>query len=299
MNPMELTIREITEAWYLPEKRARKRPNTVEGYESSLRLYVLPEFGHLTVQELARDAIQDWVLAFEKPGAARKAFNCLRQVIRWAIRKWSMLVIDPTVGIELPRAAKYRPAVLVARDLSKRLKGFWGHSLEPTVILSASLGLRPGECYALEWADIDMRGGAVSVTKTLQQTRGQVRIYPTKTEKSERTAYLPRWALDRLREIWRELGRPRGRIIGDLSPAAVAGRIRRFGRRMALPDVTMQCLRHTWGTLAMAAGVAIETIASMMGHSSINTAYEHYLRPNKSIYMEAQRKVSAYLLSFG
>ena len=298
MDAMTLTLAEIAEQHYLPEKRRRRRANTVEGYESALRCHVLPRFGHRSVADIEHGDIQEWVDSFDRPGAAEKAYKTLRQVIRWAVRKWAMLVIDPTVGIELPRKPAYRFDTLSAKHLIKRLRGMWGHRLEPTCILSSALGLRPGESYALEWGDIDWRSGKVVVDKTLQQVRGGVRLYPTKTPKGDRELYLPKWALDRLRMLHRDAGKPSGRIIGDLTPSQVAGRIKRFAKRAKLPEITMQNTRHTWGTLAAEAGVPIETIAMQLGHSSIDVAYEHYMRRTKTIMQGAQRMFTKHLFKF-
>ncbi len=290
-----LAINAIALDHYLPEKRARRRATTVEGYESSINLHVLPAFGHMEIADVTRDAVQTWVDSMPSAGAAEKAYKFLRQIIRWAIRRWALQVIDPTVGVELPRKPKYCPAVLDARELAGRLRGFWGHAHEATVVLSSSLGLRPGECYALEWRDVDMRSGAVRVSKTLQECRDGLVVYPTKTAQSDRTVYLPKWARERLRDLWRAAGRPRGRIIGDARPSTVKRRIARHAERMKLPRVTMENTRHTWATVAVAAGVAIETVAMMLGHSSIQTAYEHYIRPSKTIMEAAQTTVSYYM----
>lgn len=291
------TIETIARDHYLPEKRARRRATTVEGYESSIRLHVLPAFGSMEIAEITRDAVQAWVDSIHGAGAAEKAYKCLRQIIRWAMRRWALQVIDPTVGVELPRKPKYRPAVLDARQLSDRLRGFWGHAHEATVVLSSALGLRPGECYALEWRDVDMRSGAVRVSKTLQECRAGVLLYPTKTAQSDRTVYLPRWARERMRDLWRAAGKPRGRIIGDERPSTVKRRIARHAERAGLPRVTMENTRHTWATVAVAAGVPIETVAMMLGHASMETAYQHYIRPSRSIMVDAQRKVEAHMLA--
>lgn len=292
-----LTIETIANDHYLPEKRARRRATTVEGYESSINLHVLPSFGDLEIADVTREAVQEWVDSMPSAGSAEKAYKCLRQIIRWAIRKWSLQVIDPTVGIELPRKAKYRPAVLDAHDLSERLRGFWGHAHEATVVLSSALGLRPGECYALEWRDVDMRSGAVRVSKTLQECKEGVVVYPTKTVQSDRTVYLPKWARERLRDLWRASGKLKGRIIGDAKPSTVRRRIARHAELAGLPQVTMENTRHTWATIAVSAGVAIETVAMILGHTSIETAYQHYIRPCKAIIVDAQNKVEAHMLA--
>lgn len=43
-----MSIKEMASA-YLREKELRRRVSTVNGYKSSIRLYVLPEFGELTI----------------------------------------------------------------------------------------------------------------------------------------------------------------------------------------------------------------------------------------------------------
>lgn len=121
-----MNIETITTEHYLPEKTKRRRANTVAGYESSLKLHVLPRWGSLEINEIEPDDIQEWVdeLAPEiGPGGAEKAYKCLRQVIRWAIRKFRLYVADPTVGIEMPRKPRYKPEVLTTRRLKKLVRG--------------------------------------------------------------------------------------------------------------------------------------------------------------------------------
>lgn len=93
-------------------------------------------------------------------------------MIRWSIANLGIHIWDPTIGIELPRKPKAEKHVLGAEEVATTLRGFWGHELEPAVILSSVLGLRPGETYGIKWRDIDMRSGAVHVRRTLQEVRG-------------------------------------------------------------------------------------------------------------------------------
>lgn len=291
----ERTIAELSSE-YLEEKGRRRRRSTVDGYRSSISLHVLPRFGGVPIGGIEPEEIQAWVDSFERPGAAVKAYKCLRQVIRWSIRRHRMRVCDPTIGVEIPSRPVYRPQVLDARQTVERLRGFWGHRDEATVLLSTTLGLRPGEAYAVTWERIDMRSGAVKVRESRQCVGGEVVTLPPKTEKSDRVTYLPRFALDRLREIWRGMGKPRGLVNPD-SPQAIARRVKAHCASAGLPHVSMTNLRHTWATLAIEAGVQIETVALMLGHSSIMTAYNHYIRPRKGIYQAAQSAVQEYLFS--
>lgn len=286
-------ISELSEQ-YLAEKEQRRRASTVDGYRSSIELYVLPEFGNLDIECIEPDHIQAWVDGFNKAGAAIKAFKCLRQIINWAIRKFRLRLWNPTQGIELPSKPIYRPKVITANETAKRLRGFYGHKDEPTVILSSVLALRTGESCGVMWSDIDWRSGAVHIQRSRQYVRGEIINLPTKTRKSNRILYLPKFAKERLHAIWIALGRPRGYANPD-NPQTIARRIAAHCRRNNLPQVTMTNMRHSWATIAVEAGIAIETVAMFLGHSNIMTAYNHYIVPRKSIIKHAQSIWQEYL----
>ena len=276
-----MNIKEVA-TQYLAEKEQRRRASTVDGYRSSINLYILPEFGDSEIETIEPEAIQSWVDSFGKPGAAEKAFKCLRQLFNWAIRKYRLRIWNPTQGI--------------ANETAKRLRGFYGHKDETTVIVSTTLALRPGESYGIRWDDINWRNGAVSVSRSRQYVRGEVVILPTKTRKSNRILYLPKFAKDRMHAIWVSLGKPKGFINTD-NPQNIARRIKSFCKRNKLPDVSMTNMRHSWATIAVEAGIAIETVAMFLGHSNIMTAYNHYIVPRKSIIKHAQSIWQDYLFN--
>lgn len=288
-----MNIAEIA-AEYIAEKRRVRRESTVEGYESALRIHVLPRWGSMTVDEIDPDDIQAWVLSFELPGAAEKAYKTLRQVIRWAIRRIGLRVWDPTsLGVELPRKAAYHPQVLGAAEAREYLRGMWGCEAEAVALCSLTLGLRRGESCALTWGDVNLKTGEVRISKSRQDVGSGTVVVPPKTDRSDRSLWLPGFALKRMRQLAK--GRGKGDLICPLSPTAAARRIKSWCRSHGLPHVSMTNLRHTWATLAIEAGVGIETVAMMLGHTEIGTAYEHYIVPRKSVCVQAQRAWTDYL----
>lgn len=287
-----MDIKTIYTEHYLPEKETRRAPSTVAGYDSSVRLHVLPRWGSLEIEEIDPDDVQAWIDGFERPGAAEKAYKCLRQIVRWWIRKQRLRIADPTVYAELPAKEPYRPETLDAREVAEMLRGMWGHPMEAVAICAVTLGLRRGEVCALEWSDVNLKTGEVRVSKSRQTVRGETMTVRTKTDKSNRACYLPRFAVRRLRQL-----KGSGLITGEASPDKVARSIASWCKRRGLPYVSMTNMRHTWATLAVEAGVGIETVAMMLGHTDISTAYEHYIVPRKSICQEAQAAVERYMFA--
>lgn len=295
---IELTIEELA-GMYLHEKSTRRKADTVYGYRSSLRRNVLPRWGSLTISEIDRDDLQAWLdeLVVERGrGGAEKAMKTLRQLINWARKKWSLYILNPAEGVELPEKPVVKTETLTQRRLKRLIRGMVGCKHEATFIISAALGVRPSENYHLHWEHIDWRSGMMKIRGALLQIAGLVYESTTKTKHSERDLYLPPWALDRLHEIWVSLGRPKGRIIGDAKPSKVYRTLKRWATMNRLPWIGMKNLRHTWASIAAASGVTIEVVAAMLGHSNINTCYRYYLALTKATMMRAQRKVARTIL---
>lgn len=287
-----MNIAAIYEDHYLPEKSKKRRPSTVAGYDSSVRLHVLPRWGSCEIEDIDPDDLQDWVDSFDLPGSAQKAFKCLRQIIRWWIRKKRLRIYDPTVYVELPELEPYEHEALEADETVQMLRGMWGHWTEAVTICAVTLGLRRSEACALEWSDINLKTGEVRVCKTRQCVRGEIITGKTKTKKATRSCWLPRFAVRRLRQI-----KGTGLLTGDVSPDKVARAIKSWCKRNLLPHVSMTNLRHTWGTLATEAGVGIETVSMMLGHTNIMTAYDHYIVRRKTICVAAQEHVEKHLFA--
>lgn len=279
---------------YITDRRKRLRMNTIEGYESAIRCHLLPRWSGREIESISDTELQDWVDGFELPGAAEKAFKTFRQVIRWSMRKLRLRMYDPTMaGIELPKKQPYRPKVLDAAGERSYLRALYGHECEAVAICSVTLGLRRGEACGLRWEDIDLRTGEVRVRRSRQVVSGEVVEVPPKTAKSARSCWLPRFAVQRLKAI---RNGARG-LLCELDPDTVARRIKAACRRAGAEWVSMTSCRHTWATLAVEAGVGIETIAMMMGHSDITTAYEHYIVPRPKIWKDAQKAIERLVLS--
>lgn len=286
-----MQLKEFVNEYYLPSL-TDLRESTKVGYESAIRLHILPEFGEWEMEDIKVYDIERWLKSIEAPGGAEKAYKTLRQIIRRAI-DWDMFdAVDPTrKRIRIPKKKAYRPVVLNARQTRALLRGFYGHELEAVVICAVTLGLRRGEACGLEWSDIDLRSGAVDIHRSKQYVRGEVLVVDPKTDRSARTCWLPRFAVERLREI-----RGKGSIIGDLTPDAVSRRYRSHCKAENLPYTSFTNLRHTWATLALAGGADSATVASMLGHTQMSTTYEHYLVPDKKIYRDAQKGFEALIL---
>ena len=268
-------------AEYMDDKSRRLRGNTIEGYASAIRRHLMPAWKGREVEAITHDEVQAWVDSMPSYGAAGKAFKTLRQVIRWTIRRHQLRIWDVTQGIDLPERPIVRRPVLDAPEERLMLRGIAGQEWEAVVLLEAALGLRRCEAAGLDWSDFDWRRGWVHIQRGAHWVAGKVVEYAPKTKLSDRWLRVPRWALARLRQL---RGRLRsGRLRGGLAPHQIAGRFKRLCRRLSLPWVPMTCLRHSWATIALDAGAAIEDVAVALGHTGVDTCVQHYLQSFRTV----------------
>lgn len=268
-------------AAYWEDKSRRLRGNTLEGYASALRAHVMPAWAGRELESITHEEVQRWVDSVPTYGAAEKAFKTFRQVYRWSMRRFQLRVWDVTQGVELPARPVVRRPVLTAREERETLRGVVGQEWEAVVLCEAALGLRRCEACGLDWSDIDWRRGWVHVQRGAHWVGGEVVEYATKTKLSDRWLRVPRWALARLRQL--RGARRSGRLRGALTPHQIAGRFKRLCRRLSLPWVPMTCLRHSWATIALDAGAAIEDVAVALGHAGVDTCVQHYLQSFRTV----------------
>ena len=280
---------------YWNDKKKRLRGNTLEGYASAIRRHLMPAWGGMELESITHDEVQEWVDSLPSYGAAAKAYKTFRQIYRWTLRKHQLRIWDVTQGIELPQAPVVRRQTLRAADEQRMLKGIVGQPWEAVVLLEAALGLRRCEACGLDWSDVDWRTGWVHIQRGAHWVGSRIVEYATKTKLSDRWLKLPRWALSRLRQI--RGGRRSGRVRGGLAPHQIAGRFRCFCRRKGLPWVPMTCLRHSWATISLEAGAAIEDVSVALGHSTVDTCIRHYLQSFRTVVGRASDAYSSAMLS--
>ena len=280
------------ECHYLPWARAELRPNSLEAYERTWALHVRPAWGATEMADIGPVGVMEWLESLSN-GIRAKCKSNLSAILQRAVSR-GLIPHNPCRDVVARRAQRRIPRTLSAAELRRLLRGFWGHGLEPWLIVSANCGLRREEACALPWGDVDLRSGAVTVDRTLQTAWGAPYLGEPKTELSRRVVPLPRYARDRMRDL-KGAGYLTSGTDEPLSPDAVRKRYERHCKSHDLPYVPPRNLRHTWATLAVEAGAGAMVVASMLGHADMATTYRYYIAPRLSAYHDAQDRFQALL----
>jgi integrase len=145
--------------------------------------------------------------------------------------------------------------------------------------VAAYTGLRRGELVALRWREVDFAGRKVVVRRTMS---GAVEANSTKSRRV-REVPLPDQAAAALHRLSRRADFTASdeyvfvnRFGRRLGPSALRRRFERARDAAGLEPLRFHDLRHSYGSLVVAAGIDLASLKAAMGHSWITTT-ERYL----------------------
>ncbi len=277
-------LRESTAVWY------RHGANSV-----------LKDLGRFRVSDIERQLLRGFVAKRVESGDSRaklhQARTTLRSVLALAVEQ-GVVVTDPSVflvGRNAPKAVKQPKSSVKAwgrEEARKFLQAIEGDDLEVLWHLYLSTGLRRGEAIGLQWDDIDLSAGVVTVRRSLSNVGNQPVFQEPKTESAKRAIAVGESTVVRLRQHrsdqaavrlaaaeWRNDrdlvfttadGRP-------VRPEAVTRRLKRIVQRAGLEWIGVHGLRHTMASLALQAGTDIATVSQRLGHANTQITARVYL----------------------
>ena len=222
---------------------------------------------------------------------AGKARTLLHRIFQRAVAL-ELTVRNPVAAVEAPRAPKHEMRFFTAAQLAKLFKAATGDRLEALAVLLATSGLRIGEALALTWADVDLRGRTLRVTKQAQDATGAPRIVEPKN--GGRPAFR-RAHVDRDRCAAPTLQARTGRrlrkaddLVFPTSTGTVPGKSNLRSQwwlpllvKAKLPSIRLHDLRHSSATLSLAAGTNAKVVADRLGHTNAAFTMKQYRRQRR------------------
>jgi integrase len=305
--PSAITVAEAAESWLAAATagvvRTRAgtpyKPSALRGYESALRLRVLPALGQKRLSGLDRNTLQDlldgWVAGGLGAGTARNNLLPVQAILRRAVERGE-LAQNPATGLALPRQRHRRRRIAPPAEARALIEALPEHlrALWATAIYA---GLRRGELQGLRWADVDLANGVIRVERSWDERAGPI---APKSESGRRrvpvAATLRRYlAAHRLRQ-----GGGEGFVFSSRSGSpfwttAMMRSARRAWDRAGLAPITLHECRHSCAGLMIAAGVNAKALSAYLGHSSITVTLDRYGHLMPGAEHEAAALLEGYL----
>lgn len=298
MGNASYTVAEAVEDW-LRYGLTTQSAATLAKLSTLCRLHVVPSLGRRRLRELSAAEVDRW-LSKEATTLGTNTLSQLHSALNRSVKRAMArdLVSRNVVElVEIPRGRTGRRSKsLTLAQVEAVLTETRGDRMHAYIVAALLTGARTEELRALRWDHVHMDDEPAFV-----EVWRSVRVGgDTKTRKSRRTLALPRMCREVLREhrvlqaVEREVA---GRSWEDSGlvfttrrgTSMDAANVRRDFRKAldAVPGVnggewTPRELRHSFVSVMSHAGVPLEEIARLVGHSGTNVTeliYRHELRP--------------------
>lgn len=312
-----LTVAQYLDEW-LDGKQAL-RPSTRVDYERHIRNIFVPELGQLRLLDLRAHHVEavfrrlaEGNVRRERPMGAqtmRRVLATLNSALNTAVRR-GMIRRNPAATVELPRATPTQPRVWTREEAAAFLAGTTNDRLHILYRLLVLTGLRRGEAVGLQWADLHLAKGTLTVNRQVVSVNGELVVGPPKSDAGRRTVALDRitgqllevqhrrallahpWEPDEVFGSRFVFTRTRGECI---HPVHVSRRFATLVRQLGLPPIRLHDLRHTSASLGLAGGESLLEVSRRLGHSSIGITADVYSHITANTARESTERLAALI----
>ena len=269
-------------------------PKTAERYRELLANQIVPHIGTKPLQKLKPADIEQWHATLKTGGrkdgqgglSARTighAHRLLSKALKEGMRH-DLVVRNVATAEQPPRVEAEEIVILGADDVKTLVDRLRGRAMYPVAITALFTGVRRGELLALRWSDLDAPEKHLCVRRSIEETKGSLRLKVPKTRTSTREVSLPEIVVEALREHRKRQLEQRfalglGKLSHDAllfpkldgtmqSPRAFSKEWSEVAASAGVPQATFHSLRHTHASHLIDAGIDVVKISRRLGHAS-------------------------------
>lgn len=213
-----LTVGEYLNRWLNDSVQDTVKQNTYERYEQNTRIHLVPALGKTKLIKLSPTHVRSLYRKKLDDGFSNRTVQYIHTTLHKALKQAVLDGLIPrnvTEAVKSPKPTTKEIHPFNQDQVRQFLKAASGDRFEALYVLGVTTGMRQGELLGLQWSDIDLQAGKLSVKRSLVITKKNgVGFSNTKGKKSRRSIKLSQNALNALRSHWKGQNeeRTRGRL---------------------------------------------------------------------------------------
>ena len=317
----QITIGEWFTEWFDVYSKPNIKHSTAVSYECYIRKHITPSIGNIPIEKATLDILQKFFNDKRKELSPKTLLN-IRMMMHNAFK---IAYLNDLVSknyieyIALPKVIKKEMRVLTKAEQEKLLITITNTD-EPYafgIFFCLSTGIRIGELCALTWDNIDFTNKLLKIRKTLQRlrtlddsdTKTKIYIDTPKSQASIRDIPLTDSMIDSLSNYKKKMSIKHGisiissnqyvitkRINHPVEPKTLQDYFKIAVEYSGIKEANFHCLRHTFATRALEAGVDFKTLSVLLGHSDINVTMNRYAHVLDDTKRQAMDEITSVIL---
>ncbi len=297
--------------WYQTYCKNTLKESTQATYEQRIYKQIIPKIGHHLLNQINTGTLEKFYAQLKSngrlvkrdiygSGLSNSVIRSIHAHCRAALEKAvaeKLILRNPAIGCKLPSKKSSEVEILTPEEMQKLLYQAQIDGFYEMFTLDLATGLRRGELIGLQWKDIDFEKGTLSVNRQVRFTKSKLIIASPKSKASIRTIILPQPVLDMLAEykktvdsIWL-FPSPVKQEDVPRDPTACRKAFSKILDRAGCKHVPFHALRHTFASHAFHYGMDVKTLATTIGHESVETTLNVYAHSSEQMKREAARRI--------
>lgn len=299
-KPSEITFADFVEQVWLPSKINMDgvRTTTIVFHKSMLKI-ILPYFQGKQLKNITDKDItkyldylrKDYCSAKKKPLApksVRHHYCTLNLIFSYAV-KLDYIEKNPLAKVDTPKLVKHKVNALSKAETQIFIQEIqklplW---LKTMYNLLLTTGIRRGECFGLQWQDVDFINRLIRIKRSVTYTSmSGIIVGLPKTQAGLREIPLTDGMINLLQEYKSQENAAATAFVfhSETSPFAphhpdfATDHLKKFMKKIGLPDMSPHDLRHTCASLLLQSGADIKSVQDILGHADASTTLNFYVK---------------------
>lgn len=326
----KMALADWLETWLENYTKPVVGPSTFSNYYSNVHKHIKPYFGKILLRELTTHKMQQFYAHLSSteridgkggtlsPNSIKKIHMMFKMALQHAANN-GLLVRNPALNVKLPKVRPKEMRVLSMDEQNKIERAALGSENRNAfgVYLCVNTGLRLGELLGLQWKDVEWDNKELNIRRTLgrrvafQDGRPhgtEIVIGDTKTFSSRRRVPITADMVDKLKEFKAkqdaviEAAGPAYKdddflLCSDLGkhyePRYYEELFYSLVDQEGLEKANFHCLRHTFATRCIEAGMDVYVVSKLLGHTTPTMTlnrYGHLLPDHRAASIEKLEK---------
>lgn len=307
-----MTTQTLLTEWLETYEKEHIKLRTYSRYQGLISAHINPILGEQHIETLSRRDIQDFLSHQKAEGNIRNgggklsatSANLMLTVLNLAFEyacDMEFLEQNPCERIRRSREDTKKVEAFT-KDEQRKIENAIlesGDSRLFGILLCLYTGVRIGELLGLEWADVDLQRGFITINKTVYRDKGesgewQLIVDKTKTASSDRVIPLPSYITQML--IERKKTAKSDYIIENKKGERMSIRsyqyiFEKLTEKAGVRKLNFHALRHTFATRAIECGMDIKTLSEIMGHKNASITLNRYAHSMMDTKIEMMQKL--------
>lgn len=263
-----LTLAQFAPRFLRLYAKVKNKPSEYDSKESKFRIHLVPEFGHLRLDQITSERLAEFASDRLEDDASPKTINNILTTMNMALKmavEWGDLAKAPKIPwLEVPEAEfVFLDFAPVRALIDAANEPMWGEM----VLVAVRTGLRLGELRALRAEDVDLKRKVLMVRKAAYK----MKVGTPKTKASRREVPLCESAVKALKA---RLAAGHKLVFCNedgslLTKEQCKWPLWRACDRAGLDRVGWHVMRHTFASHLAMRGRTLKEIQELMGHTTI------------------------------